>query len=283
MHDRPDDKKGRTIMKRATIVLIWAGLPLSAGNCAANLNWDIYSDAVINEGDVYDRVNVYDSTAGNTRLEMLGGLAGELAVHDSSTVKMGGGDINSLFMLDTSLASISGGRVGSIFAHDSSSVDVSAGHIGSLDATEYAVISFKGDATAEYLRGRSFSLVNIDGGRIERLGAWNSAIINIHGGLIVEGIGTRGFDGTINVFGYDLGKTSIGGRYGYGEVYGFFADDTAFTISLGLGIHHHVKLVPEPGSLLLVALGAPLLRRRGWGTPVGVENDEKVKTGRDLG
>ncbi len=263
MHDRPDDKKGRIIMKAGTIVLVWGALLLSAGNCGAGLNWDIYSDAVINEGDVYDRVNVYDSTAGNTTLEMLGGLAGELLVHDSSTVKMGGGDISSLFTLDTSLASISGGRIGSILAHHSSSVDISGGHTDSLDATEYAVIGFRGEASAEYLRGRSFSLVNIDGGRIERLGAWNSAIINIHGGLIVEGIGTRGFDGTINVFGYDLGKTSIGGQYGYGEVYGYFPDGTAFRISLGQGIHPHVNLVPEPASLLLVALGAPLLRRRG--------------------
>ena len=75
MHDRPDDKKGRIIMKAATIVLMWAALLLPAGNCPANLNWDIYSDAVMNEGDVYDRVKVYDSAAGNTTLEVLGGLA----------------------------------------------------------------------------------------------------------------------------------------------------------------------------------------------------------------
>jgi len=84
----------------------------------------------------------------------------------------------------------------------------------------------------------------------------------MYGGLVTDSLNAWD-SATVNIFGYDLVKTSSGGAYGYGQVYGYWFDDTPFTINLSTAeTYSHITLIPEPTSLLLLALGGLLLKRK---------------------
>jgi hypothetical protein len=76
--------------------------------------------------------------------------------------------------------------------------------------------------------------------------------------------GTRAgdFEGSINVYGYGLAKTNSGGKYGVGQVYGFYPNGSEFVIDLGGGIYPYVNLIPEPATVLFLLSGAFMVRKR---------------------
>jgi len=214
--------------------------------CKVQAVLDIYSDAVIQEGDYYDTVvNVYDTPPDHTTVDMTGGFVHNLRSYDSSIINMTGGEILTLEAYKTSTANVSGGN------------------IAGLEAWDHSIVNFSDDARALSLgSGGDFGTVNMTGGSTEFLGAGYSGTINIYAGLVTDSLNAWDY-ATVNIFGYDLVKTSSGGRYGCGQVYGFFADGLAFTIEFStFETYSHVNLIPEPGSLLLIAFGALLLKRK---------------------
>jgi hypothetical protein len=231
-------------MKMKVITILAAVMFLPVSQVQAVL--DIYSDTVIQEGDYYDTVvNVYDTPPDHTTVDMTGGFVHNLRSYDSSIINMTGGEILTLEAYNTSSANVSGGEVYSLSAWDSATVNFYD------DARSLSLGSF-GD----------FGIVNMTGGSTEYLGAGYSGTINIYAGLVTDSLNAWDF-ATVNIFGYDLVKTSSGGRYGCGQVYGFFADDTAFTIEFStFETYSHVNLIPEPGSLFLLGFGALLLKRK---------------------
>jgi hypothetical protein len=98
------------------------------------------------------------------------------------------------------------------------------------------------------------------GGTTEYVAAGYSGTMNLYGGLVTDSLNAWD-SATVNIFGYDLVKTNSGGTYGYGQVYGYWLDDTPFTIELSTAeTYSHINLIPEPSSLLLLALGSLISR-----------------------
>lgn len=231
-------------MKTKAITILAALMFLPVSQVQAVLN--IYSDAVIQEGDYYDTVvNVYDTPPDYTTVDMTGGFVHNLRSYDSSIINMTGGEILTLGAYITSIANVSGGDVYSLRAWDSATVNFSD------DARSLSLVA-----------GGDFGTVNMTGGSTEYLRAGYSGTINIYAGLVTDSL--NAWDSAmVNIYGYDLVKTSSDGRYGYGQVYGFFADDTAFTIEFSTyETYSHINLIPEPGSLFLLGFGALLLKRK---------------------
>ncbi len=208
----------------------------------ATLNIDIYTDTLIKNGDEYNTADVYDTPPSRTTVTMIGGIVGRMETFDSSVLNITDGDISVLRAYDFSTVNASGGYIHSPTAWDSSTINISA----TFNAVEVG-------ATAT-------GIVNVMGGTMKAIAGW-AGVINLYGGIVTDNIHAVG--GWVNAFGYDLEKSSTGGKYGYGYVSGFWNDGTAFNIDLyGFRTYDHVNLVPEPCSLILFALGALLIKRK---------------------
>ena len=206
---------------------------------------DIYSDAMIQEGDYYDTVvNVYDTPPDYTTVDMTGGFVHNLRPYDSSIINMTGGEIQTLETFITSTANISGGSIYGVSAWDYTTVNLSVtGNVTTLGA-------------------RVSGTINMMGGTAEYLGALDSGTVNIYGGLITESLGAWN-DAVVNIYGYDFNYDPMGGSRDGGQLTGFWLDSTAFIIDLkGSDTYSHINLIPEPCSLLLLALGCLFLKRK---------------------
>ena len=230
-------------MKTKVITILLAVMFLPGSQVQAVL--DIYSDTVIQEGDYYDTVvNVYDTPPDHTTVDMTGGFVHYLRPYDSSIINMTGGEILTLEAYNTSTANISGGSIYGVSAWD------------------YTIVNFSVTGNVTTLGARVSGTINMMGGTAEYLGAIDSGTVNLYGGLVTDSLWV-GDSAHGNIYGYDLVKTSFGGRYGYGQVYGFWTDSTAFTIDLnGSETYSHINLIPEPCSLLLLALGCLFLKQK---------------------
>jgi hypothetical protein len=104
-----------------------------------------------------------------------------------------------------------------------------------------------------------WSTVNIYDGTLQgTFWVMDSAWLNIYGGDVSLNSPMLSESSTVNIFGYDFANDGW-------ELTGFLSDHSAFRINeVGFDEYSHMNLVviPEPGSLLLLALGALLLRRK---------------------
>lgn len=182
--------------------------------------------------------------------------------NDGTLVNMLGGSVHWMGTYDASMVNVTGGFVGTLDARQFSTANISAGYVYGLHAWDHAITNFFDGANLFAPRVRNFGTINMTGGVVDHLGAIDSATINLWGGVIADGLSASD-SSIINIFGYDLVKTASGGRYGYGQVYGFWFDDNPFTIDLNLSeTYSRINLIPEPSSLILLALGTLLIRRR---------------------
>jgi hypothetical protein len=155
------------------------------------------------------------------------------------------------------------GTVGSLGALDQSMVNISGGSVG--------IFSLSGSATATLSQNGSIfsvgagysSIFNMNGGNVTCLGVGDNAIINLSGGVVIDYLSANPA-GVINVFGYNLAKTSTGGTHGYGQLTGSWQiNSPQFVINLGGPYtYEQINLIPEPTTLLLFGIGTFLLRRR---------------------
>jgi len=91
---------------------------------------DFYSDATIDDGDVYTNVFVYDTPPDNTTVDMYGGSVAGFLTYDSSTVNIYGGEVwFGLATLNLSTINIYGGSVKcqGLIVNDSSTLNVYGG------------------------------------------------------------------------------------------------------------------------------------------------------------
>ena len=206
---------------------------------------DFYSDATIQDGDIYDSVRIYDTPPDHTTVDMTGGFVHVLWSYDSSIINMTGGEILTLDAYNTSTANISGGNVRSVFTRDHATTNLyDGGSVFSLGAA------------------RQSGVVNMTGGITEYLRAGESGIINLYGGTV--NIYLNAWDSAkVNIYGYGFNYDPSAGNWNGGQLTGFWLDDTPFIIDLaGSGTYSHINLVPEPCSLLLLALGCLFLKRK---------------------
>ncbi|HIJ52887.1 MAG TPA: PEP-CTERM sorting domain-containing protein [Planctomycetes bacterium] len=232
------------MMKTKIITILVTTMLVGVGEVRAT-DITFTSDGQINPGEVWSSVSIYND---GTVVDMLGGFVEQMDTYDYSMVNITAGSINSLCARNYSITNFSGGSIYGPTAFD------------------YATVNLSGDASAVSLGIDDFGTLNMNGGSIGQIGIRDSGTVNLYGGIISERLlvlDSALESAVINVFGYNLDKTSSGGHYGYGQVYGFWQDGTAFTIELDMSkTYSHVNLIPEPSSILLFVLGAVLLRKR---------------------
>jgi len=267
--DKWTGRKEVVIMHKIRIVILLVVMLAGAGRVQAALTWDIYKDAVIDEvGDFYGRVHIYDTPPEHTSVNMVGGRVDVMWVYDASTLNMTGGRVSTLLGVESSTVNISGGaEVRSAGVWEFGTVNMSGGDVEHVRTKDHTTMNISGGSVEYAVEVRDLGVLNMTGGQVHVLTAFDSAFVNLLGGNISEmGIAERGgrkFDGVINVYGYDLVKTSSGGKYGHGQVYGSWYEDTRFTIELrGSDTYSGIALIPEPTTLLLLGIGAAIVRMR---------------------
>jgi hypothetical protein len=148
---------------------------------------------------------------------------------------------------DTTVVDMWGGTVGDLYAQDSSTVNIYSGEI--IGARE---VPFEKGLGAWYS-----STVNIFGGYFCEITAFDSGTMQIHGGVI-DFIWGESTSAPINIYGFDLILTEIGGEYDDGIVSGRWVDDNEFSIDLYSNAYNQIILheIPEPCTGILLCLGA---------------------------
>ena len=230
------------MLRKKILTILAVVLFAGTGLYAVPVDKIFTEDGVIQDGDEYRYVDIYDTPPGRTTVSMLGG------------------SVNGLIAYDSSVLNFTGGTISILYAHDFSTINVSGGYIHTPFAWDYSTINISGTFNAVEVSTTGEGIVNVIGGTMKSVAVWGG-VVNLYGGTITDTVHDVG--GWVNVFGHDLEKSSTGGKYGYGYVSGFWNDKTAFTIDLyGQGTYSHINLIPEPGSLVLFALGTLLIKRK---------------------
>jgi len=192
------------------------------------------------EGEVWDMVDIFG---------------------DDTIVDMSGGSVDYISTFDSSTLNMIGGRA-EMGAFDTSTINIFSGNLSGAVAWDNAEVNlFDCDYSLDLSVGGS-GIANMTGGTVEYLSAGGSGIINLFAGLVTDSLNAWD-SAAVNVYGYDLSKTITGGVYGYGQMSGFWLDDTAFTIDFSTAeTYSHINLVPEPGTLILMGLGMMIMKRR---------------------
>ena len=133
--------------------------------CAKATTIDFYTDGTIVDGNVFERVNVWDS----------------------ATVDMTGGEVSRFYTYLTSTVNFNGGTISSLFVGDNSQLNMSEGLIdGSLNVSGSSIANLTGGQIPFYSQGAFIS-------------AGGSSIVNIYGyGFSLDGQYLNGYwaDGT---------------------------------------------------------------------------------------
>lgn len=232
-------------MKKKTIEMLFLVFILNVVPVqAVDITFTI--DGIIQDGDEYSNVYVYDTPPGHTNVDMTGGQVDSLFAYDESTTNIGGGIVSSLYAYESCNINAYGGFIYSIGASNESKVYVNEGaNIISLGI---------GDS----------GIAQMNDGLVNHMGVGNSGIVNLFGGHISDFLGASDY-GIINVYGYGLNKFSVGGTYGNGFVSGEWESCVIFNIDFyGSDTYSHVILheIPEPSMMVLSVLGILCLKKR---------------------
>ena len=211
-------------MKKIIVTILLVVLLIGTRQSRA-VDVDFYSDGVIEDGDVYNVVRIYDTPPDHTTVDMIGGLVDTLFTHDESAVNFSGGYVATLRSYDSSTVNVFGSAIGSLNTYDTSTVSVLTG------------------ANVGPLVSHGSSVLHVSGGTINRIAVADSGTANLSGGVVVDNL--SGYNsGIINVYGYNLSKTSTGGSYGNGFVTGQWKGGASFNIDFyAFDTYSHINLI----------------------------------------
>lgn len=236
-----DVRCGEGKMKRNTTVLV-----IAAAMCcmAATVEAEVYFENEAYPGGHFtDALDVYN-----------GDNYWYVDADETSVVDVFGGAVDELVPFGSSTANISGGLTKAVEALDASTINITGGEVWDLSAFGQSEISITG-GKVEWLYLSSGSQALVLEGDVTNLWAESFS--------------------TVDIYGYDL---TFDSQYQYdrtrqtweGQLTGFWQNRTPFSMttydeetSNHLILHDLGPLpsVPEPGTLLLLGLGAVLLRR----------------------
>jgi hypothetical protein len=192
------------------------------------------SDAIISAGDVYETVVVKGD---DTAVNMTGGTVDKVFTMDDSAFNMSGGTITDLSAYDTSDPNIVGGNVGGISFYMQSAAKIAGNTtISYMNLFDSSLVDITGSANVVNCEASNNSTANILGGVLQNVYGIGNVRINLSGGVFSGSIAcdpTMMPKPEINIVGYDLEAKPYGGNWNYGEVTGFWNDNSPFTISLG--------------------------------------------------
>jgi hypothetical protein len=186
--------------------------------------------------------------------------------------------------MQTTINLLSGGSITGTYdleAYDNSRINISGGSIGAdLRTYDISQVIISGGMIGSYILAQGNSQMTISGGSIGfNLHAYNSSQVTISGGTIgneiLAGTGV-GHESVITILGSDF---AIDGQsIGYGELTsvlgGHYFNEPSRrltgTLASGdlidnvfyIGGESSIVLAPEPAALLLLGLGAVMLRRK---------------------
>ncbi|MHC4546432.1 MAG: PEP-CTERM sorting domain-containing protein [Planctomycetota bacterium] len=136
-----------------------------------------------------------------------------------------------------------------------------------IDGDIYTEIWMYNNATADMFGGDVFQLGALDfsifdmyGGTMDRLLVRNSSLINIHGGDL-DHLVIYDENGLVNLYAYDVAYHPTGGGEGWMDGK-YLINDQYFTFDVHEADISHINIVPEPTTLLFLALGILGIRRR---------------------
>ena len=213
-----------------------------------------------------DDVSVYDSAGGHPTTVSLvdGGFVqgyGNMQVWDSSRFVMTGGEIGYyLGLFDNSTAKVSGGFIGTFLGQ------------GEIWTGGNSQLEFSGGQVYDILT-MDDSEVEISGGQIHYLIAYHNSAVTISGGLFGSHITSDSIYSTTSVItfvGNDFLMNGSPVAYGTytrldlasGRLTGVLASGDLLNCSFSINDQSSVIFVPEPATVLLLGLGAVMLRRK---------------------
>lgn len=166
-----------------------------------------------------------------------------------------------------------GDLLGNVYVWNDAVVDMTGGQIQSLDIMNFGTVNFGTGGVLEGVSAWNDSTLNMAGGAISwNLDASDSSTINLTGGEVTDWLYATD-DSIVNIFGYGFDFVPDAGDWNGGQLTGFWEDTTAFSIDLLDNIaidstyYDHIVLtevepIPEPMTLLTLALGFGFVRRR---------------------
>ena len=110
----------------------------------------------------------------------------------------------------------------------------------------------------------NYATANIYDGDIKRLYIQGNSIVNIHAAGDTLEMFAAGNDSIANLYAYEVTFHSNGGIKNDGWIEGkYISNDLSFSFSFYNDVsYQHLNIVPEPATVLLIALGSLLLTRR---------------------
>jgi hypothetical protein len=277
---------------------IWGMVLLVTSFCLPKADATIYFDDGRTHDitwSIADYVDVLDSPSGEpTTVNLLSGalLNYDLEVFDYSRVNMSNGSIDhdlraydysqvdithgrigrDLFSLGNSQVSLLDGNIlGQVGSHYNSKLTISGGRIWTfLFAHGDSELIFSGGTVGDNLQANSDSHAFISGGTIEdNLEVEMNSRVNLSGGTIGGNITVRHTAVlTIEGYGFQIDGENVGyGAYGYddyssGRLTGLLTSNDLLNNDFTILDSASIVLVPEPTTLLLLALGGLLLRTK---------------------
>ena len=266
-----------------TWIFVVVAVVLHPGTVSYATTIAFYSDGVIQKGDTYEKVDVYDTAPGHTTVNMTGGWVDYpgMSTFDASVVNISAGFVGFLRTNDSSTVNVSGGWVGSpdtlgettITAHGQSTINVYDGGLLAGWSTAYSelwdssVLNVHGGDVVIFVGAFCSATVNVYAGSLFHLWVAGEATANIYGGDIGS---SWGFDvgpsATVNIYGYELEynphafwaqDSPIWGTRWVSELTGYGFDGTRISITdiPDPSTNPNINLIPEPGTLALLGLG----------------------------
>lgn len=191
-----------------------------------------------------------------------------------STVTVSGGLIDRLHAYDNSQVTTSGGHINEIHTHDNSQVTASDGAIWHLIAFDDSQVTVS-DGSMSLLFTVDDSRATVSGGVIETINASGRSQVDFLYGSI-EGWLMADFEGILTIHGSDFAidgtdvgyieiSSILGRRYHDDpdrQLTGTLLNGSRLDVPFNIGDNAKIILVPEPATLLLLTLGAFVLRKR---------------------
>jgi hypothetical protein len=133
-------------------------------------------------------------------------------------------------------------------AYGSSTVDISGGAVSSLTAYDSSTVGISGGMVTGNISAHNSSIVDISGGSVNKLYAYDTSMCTLH----------------VSDFRLGDGLSLDGDRVlGTGALSGEWFDGTRWAANIGTNAPGAtIRIVPEPATLLLLALGGVVLVRR---------------------
>jgi len=217
--------------------------------------WD-RSRVTMSGGSIDYRIRAWN----NSQVTISGGQLYYLQAYNSTEVNISGGLIRwRLRAYNSSQVSMSGGSIGGdLVADGSSQVTFSGGSINKqLYAYGTSQVSMSGGSIGWSLVAHYGSHVSFLGGSIGReLIADQSGVLTIHGSEFAVGGVPFGYGELTSIFG------SWYSNEPYRHLTGILASGDLIDNDFRIGHNAKIVLVPEPATLLLLCLGAVILRRK---------------------